>query len=272
MMPMKNIEVEVINQVPMEEQRTEIVERKGIGHPDSVADGIAEAMSRALCAEYKKRFGVILHHNTDETQIVAGESKPMFGGGEIISPIYILLVGRATKELDGDIIPTNRVVVKAARDYLHENFPNLLEALFGPGGKIRIFMAAADEHTVVAAYTRRAALRRCLRATKRPRAALVADEGVAATAALLPSGAPVVGYWSPKGTIDFINQAISLFAPDEQSKFALPDFPETPPVGLAATISADEVQTDVVIPGEVLKAIGAYVGEVQTMIAEKNAL
>ncbi len=152
------------------------------------------------------------------------------------------------------------------------NFPNLLEALFGPGGKIRIFMAAADEHTVVAAYTRRAALRRCLRATKRPRAALVADEGVAATAALLPSGAPVVGYWSPKGTIDFVNQAISLFAPDEQSKFALPDFPETPPVGLAATISADEVQTDVVIPGEVLKAIGAYVGEVQTMIAEKNAL
>lgn len=124
---MKNIEVEVINQVPMEEQRTEIVERKGIGHPDSVADGIAEAMSRALCAEYKKRFGVILHHNTDETQIVAGESKPMFGGGEIISPIYILLVGRATKELDGDIIPTNRVVVKAARDYLHENFPNLLD-------------------------------------------------------------------------------------------------------------------------------------------------
>ncbi len=126
-MPMKNIEVEVIDQVPMEEQRTEIVERKGIGHPDSVADGIAEAMSRALCAEYKKRFGVILHHNTDETQIVAGESKPMFGGGEIISPIYILLVGRATKELDGDIIPTNRVVVKAARDYLHENFPNLLD-------------------------------------------------------------------------------------------------------------------------------------------------
>ncbi|MHC1592857.1 MAG: methionine adenosyltransferase [Methermicoccaceae archaeon] len=124
---MKNIEVVAINQVPMEQQKIEMVERKGIGHPDSVADGIAEAMSRALCADYKKRFGVILHHNTDETQIVAGESKPAFGGGEIISPIYILLVGRATKELDGMTAPTNRVVVKAARDYLHENFPNLLD-------------------------------------------------------------------------------------------------------------------------------------------------
>lgn len=126
-MLMKNIEVEVIHQVPMEEQKIEIVERKGIGHPDSIADGIAEAMSRALCREYKKRFGAILHHNTDETQIVAGRSLPAFGGGEVISPIYILLVGRATNEFDGHTIPTNRVVVKAARDYLHENFPNLLD-------------------------------------------------------------------------------------------------------------------------------------------------
>ncbi len=124
---MKNIEIVAINQVPIEQQKIEMVERKGIGHPDSIADGIAEAMSRALCADYKERFGVILHHNTDETQIVAGESKPAFGGGEIISPIYILLVGRATRELDGKTAPTNRVVVKAARDYLHENFPNLLD-------------------------------------------------------------------------------------------------------------------------------------------------
>ena len=152
------------------------------------------------------------------------------------------------------------------------NLPNLLEGLFGPGGKIRIFMAAADDHTVVAAYTSRRALKRCLKAAKRPQAALAADEGIAATAALLPSGAPLVGYWSPKGTVDFLNQAISLFAPVEEVKFVLPDFPETHPVGMATTISADEVQTDLVIPGEVLKAIGAYVGEVRKMIAEKNAL
>ena len=55
------------------------------------------------------------------------------------------------------------------------NFPNVLEALFGPGGKIRIFMAAADDHTVVAAYTSRRTLKRCLKAAKRPRAALAAD-------------------------------------------------------------------------------------------------
>jgi hypothetical protein len=106
--------------------------------------------------------------------------------------------------------------------------PDLMENLFGPGGKIRVFLAPADEHTVVAAYTNRRGLRRCLNAAKRPGAALSADRGVAATAALLPPDASFVGYWSPKGTVAFVNQAISLFAPVESGGLKLPEFPETP--------------------------------------------
>ena len=37
----RNIDVQKINQTPIEMQRAEIVERKCIGHPDSIADGIA---------------------------------------------------------------------------------------------------------------------------------------------------------------------------------------------------------------------------------------
>ncbi len=122
---MTNIYVEKIVHTPVEEQDTEIVERKGIGHPDSLADGIAEAMSRALSKEYLKRFGAILHHNTDETQIVAGRAIPEFGGGEVIEPIYILLVGRATKFFDGSYIPTDKVAYKAARDYIKSHMANL---------------------------------------------------------------------------------------------------------------------------------------------------
>ena len=93
----RNIKVERLNQRPLEQQEIELVERKGIGHPDSVADGLAESISRALCQEYLDRFGAVLHHNTDKTQIVAGRSKPAFGGGEVICPLYILLTGRATE-------------------------------------------------------------------------------------------------------------------------------------------------------------------------------
>jgi S-adenosylmethionine synthetase len=122
---MKNIHVEKLIHIPVEQQKIEIVERKGIGHPDSLADGIAEAMSRALSREYIKRFGVVLHHNTDETQIVAGKAKPAFGGGEVIEPIYVLLVGRATKEFEDVSIPTDRIALKAAKEYVKTHMANL---------------------------------------------------------------------------------------------------------------------------------------------------
>ena len=42
------ITVERLTQTPIEERNIEIVERKGRGHPDYIADGISEAVSRAL--------------------------------------------------------------------------------------------------------------------------------------------------------------------------------------------------------------------------------
>ena len=121
----RNIKIEAVERLAVEDQSVEIVERKGIGHPDSIADGIAENVSRALSNLYLDRVGKVLHYNTDETQIVAGESAPEFGGGEVIEPIYILLVGRATKQYDGEKLPVNAVALEAARDYLAENIPEL---------------------------------------------------------------------------------------------------------------------------------------------------
>ncbi len=120
----RNIEVEFVNTKPVEEQAIEMVERKGLGHPDSLCDGIAEAVSIALCKEYKKKCGMILHHNTDKVQLVAGRSNPKYGGGEVISPIYILLGGRATREFEGEEIAVDTIAIKAAKDYLR-NIRNL---------------------------------------------------------------------------------------------------------------------------------------------------
>ncbi len=55
----KNIVVETMKAVPLAQQDIELVERKGIGHPDSISDGIAEAVSLALCKMYLERFGEI---------------------------------------------------------------------------------------------------------------------------------------------------------------------------------------------------------------------
>ncbi|MBO8174569.1 MAG: methionine adenosyltransferase [Thermococcus sp.] len=114
----RNIVVEELIRTPIEMQKVELVERKGIGHPDSIADGIAEAVSRALSREYIKRYGIILHHNTDQVEVVGGRAYPRFGGGEVIKPIYILLSGRAVEFIDREMFPVHEVAIKAAKEYL----------------------------------------------------------------------------------------------------------------------------------------------------------
>ena len=102
-----------------------IFERKGIGHPDSISDGIAETVSEALCKMYMDEFGGVLHHNTDEVQITAGESNPAFGGGQIIKPMDILLTGRGVSEYDRVKLPLDRVAIEAAKNFLDDTIINL---------------------------------------------------------------------------------------------------------------------------------------------------
>ena len=68
----RNILVEEVPNLPMEEQPIELVERKGSGHPDSICDAIAEAVSVELSRAYRDRFGRVLHHNIDKGLLVAG--------------------------------------------------------------------------------------------------------------------------------------------------------------------------------------------------------
>ncbi len=70
------VTVRHLEQDPISSRSTEFVERKGIGHPDSICDGIAEAISRELSRHYLDEFGRILHHNTDKVQLVAGTTDP----------------------------------------------------------------------------------------------------------------------------------------------------------------------------------------------------
>jgi S-adenosylmethionine synthetase len=124
-MSQRNIRVEPIDRQAVEDQEVEIVERKGIGHPDSICDGVAESVAGALAREYLDRVGKVLHFNTDETQLVAGEAAPAFGGGEVVDPIYLLIVGRATKRYEGQMIPAETIALRAAREYLEETIPQL---------------------------------------------------------------------------------------------------------------------------------------------------
>lgn len=118
---MRNIMIVQADETPLGEQGMEMVERKGIGHPDSLMDGICERASLELSRYYIKEFGNILHHNLDKGLLVGGSAKVGFGKGRITKPIEIIIAGRATKSFNGKAIPVDKIVVNAAKHYLKEN-------------------------------------------------------------------------------------------------------------------------------------------------------
>lgn len=120
----------------------EVVERKGIGHPDTICDGVAEAVSRALCAVYIERFGTVLHHNVDKALLVGGSARPAFQGGEITEPMVLYLAGRAADGAKGVTVPVRELVVETARTWLREHLHAVdvdrdvrIESLVRPGSQ-----------------------------------------------------------------------------------------------------------------------------------------
>ena len=103
----------------------EVVERKGVGHPDTLCDLLAEAVSVGLSRAYVERFGQVLHHNVDKALLIGGAARPAFGGGQMLKPIEITLAGRATRQFAGAVIPVEELAVEIARNCLKTHVRNL---------------------------------------------------------------------------------------------------------------------------------------------------
>jgi S-adenosylmethionine synthetase len=123
-------------------QEAEIVERKGIGHPDTICDSLAEELSVELSKLYIKELGAIMHHNVDKALLVGGKAQSRFGGGEVISPIEIFLVGRALREIDGKEFSVDELAIDVAHNWLKKHIRNLdsskhviLQTRIKPGSK-----------------------------------------------------------------------------------------------------------------------------------------
>jgi S-adenosylmethionine synthetase len=142
---------------PYYTQPVEIVERKGIGHPDTMCDALAEELSRNLCRFYLDNFGLVLHHNVDKALLWGGTSEARFGGGKIISPMEIFLAGRATSEYRGIKVPIDELVEESCRHWLQSNFHALnadrdvrLHSLIRPGSADLVELYLRQEKTGIA--------------------------------------------------------------------------------------------------------------------------
>jgi len=118
---MTQITIEQMQQIPTERRRAEHVERKGLGHPDTICDRVMEAVSVALSQAYVEACGRVLHHNIDKGLLVAGQSAPRLGGGAILKPMRLIFGDRATEEVHGRRIPVGEIVEHTAKSWLAAN-------------------------------------------------------------------------------------------------------------------------------------------------------
>jgi len=108
---------------------TTIVERKGLGHPDTLADHLAERLSQAYSRYTLETFGAILHHNFDKLALLGGASKVHYGAGEMAAPVRVLINGRAARTCGDAEIPVDELAERTVRDFFAERLPELAEHL-----------------------------------------------------------------------------------------------------------------------------------------------
>ena len=118
---MRNIIIADLKQTPLEEQLIEIVERKGLGHPDYICDAVADRISVSLSRAYIEKAGTILHHNVDKALLRAGETEPKFKGGTVEQPILFVIGDRATDRIDGRRIDVEEIAAEAAKTWFRKN-------------------------------------------------------------------------------------------------------------------------------------------------------
>lgn len=109
----------------LDDIRIEMAERKGIGHPDTICDEIAEHISIALSRYYLEHFGAVMHHNVDKALLVGGQSQPAYGGGKVLKPISLIIAGRATERVGDQTVPVAEIAVETARNWLARHIRHL---------------------------------------------------------------------------------------------------------------------------------------------------
>jgi S-adenosylmethionine synthetase len=118
---LRNIAIEELKASEVYRQKVEVVERKGLGHPDYICDAIMEQISVNLSQKYLDTFGTILHHNIDKGMLIAGEVEGKLGGGRVLSPMKLIFGDRATFEANGIEIDVPGIAINTAKEWFSDN-------------------------------------------------------------------------------------------------------------------------------------------------------
>ncbi len=110
---------------PLAHLTHETVERKGVGHPDSLADALALELSRQYSRFTVRECGAVLHHQFDKLVIVGGRTEVTWGAGHFVEPIRVLLLGRVTRSFAGKTLPVTDLLSAETRAFFGARYPML---------------------------------------------------------------------------------------------------------------------------------------------------
>lgn len=142
---------------------------------------------------------------------------------------------------------------------LPEEVQGIMKSMFGPDGKMTISIAARDDKTIVMRYTGAAGLKEMLDGEGK---GLLADAGVMQVSKALPSGSQWVIYLSPQGATEFADRTIKAVLP---IPIQVPQFPATPPIGIAARVNAEGFEMHTVVPAGVLDNARNFVDQLKML-------
>jgi len=149
----------------------------------------------------------------------------------------------------------------------------VLDEMFGASGKMLVYYAAADEHTVVIGVgVSQERMVAALDVVRQPKKSLAGDADVSVTAAMLPADAQWVAYASPRGYMQMAQRLLSMAMKNMPGAeaFSLPPFPKSPPIGFAVKAAPDELRAEIAVPAPMLQAAGEYVNDMQRMFMERG--
>jgi len=106
----------------------EMVERKWLGHPDTLADMLAEVFSNRYTNYGLKHFGILLNHWVDKVLLSWWEAEVNYDNATITKNMRAYLLGKITSSVWGHTIPIKEIFEESIAEVFHSIFgPEILK-------------------------------------------------------------------------------------------------------------------------------------------------
>ncbi|MEO2049500.1 MAG: hypothetical protein ABGX16_23325 [Pirellulales bacterium] len=139
----------------------------------------------------------------------------------------------------------------------------MIEQMFGNGGKITTHVIAADANTILLSYASAESIEEVMVAYRNNKSRLADETGIPKIASLLGQNPDMVAYLSPSGIVGWISRLMGGVLPPGVEIPEIPQFPKTLPVGFSAKIVTGGFETELVVPARLPRVVKEFIPSIR---------